>query len=404
MCQLTFSNLNDKVLNRLYITTQLLINTNGVNHKDGFGIFHNWKIKRNVLPPSSVSYFGRLIREAITEDYPVLAHVRHATYTNRKKEVILKHTHPFQSKNYVLAHNGTLEFKDVFRMDDAKYKELIDSQIFLHRLQEVRDSHKNKDIQELLKLTMEEFRGKFAFIIFDKTAKHFYFARGTSAKLHMCYFYREGEKIGYVINTDIGDLKKAVELTVQNYATITGDVLTITELKILMEESVLDSGDLDIINVGEIKETKIPFYTPVITPGYRNIHHNAVTPVIFGVDTMSKDDTVDNKDLILLDKFLTETSDLNLSIEEIDELIICSVGSRILELVPSDMIFIMAQVLPLLKKEITSDKKSRWDAIRNKYFNPIDAYNDLDLQFPYMFNNISLLRKKWRGIRENPIK
>ena len=47
-----------------------------------------------------------------SKNNPNLLHVRKASWINADKLIDEEHTHPFESKNFISAHNGTLELVD----------------------------------------------------------------------------------------------------------------------------------------------------------------------------------------------------------------------------------------------------------------------------------------------------
>jgi|GEM_PF-3998468 len=374
MCQLTYASLNCPIINRIYIANQLLVNTDGVFHKDGFGIFHDWKMEKRLLAPSVLNNFGKILNEVITGNYPVMAHVRQATTTNGFKSVTLDHTHPFRNKNYVLAHNGTLEFKDTKKMRGKEYKNLIDSQIFLHRLSENRNKNKNRDknFPQLLKLTMDEFRGKFAFIIFDIKQKRFYISRGRTAKLFISFLFRDkSEHVGFVVNTDREDLETALKLTVQNYSAMSGEELTTSRIEILKEESTFVTTELGLTKVEDIKETNIPVIQVtargLLVPGSTGYYNAWGLEDAGGAQFIGASEQTVKEDK-LIKEFLDEALRLNLTLEELDELFLCSLGTRILELKPDDLIHMQDDILPLLKKEWEISKRVEWLRISSPLF------------------------------------
>ena len=91
---------------------------------------------------------------------------------------------------------GTLEKKE-----DGLSTTKIDSHIFLERLDA---NFSGITLPEAITKTVDEFYGKFAFLIFDKINKAYYFVKGESANLNYYQFIsRKTDKIlGLAINTE----------------------------------------------------------------------------------------------------------------------------------------------------------------------------------------------------------
>ena len=167
MCQLTFINTHNSKLNALALQFSLLINSRE-KHKDGFGFYNSGTgLVKFVERPSLVSlkdFTGKI------NNTPVIAHVRWASLTNNIRAIDVTNCHPFEKGDLILAHNGTLKFKDDPRMKLEIYKDMIDSEIFLTEFEKNYTERKGEKVflSEVLSKTMEDFYGKFAFLIHNK--------------------------------------------------------------------------------------------------------------------------------------------------------------------------------------------------------------------------------------------
>ena len=137
-------------------------------------------------------------------DKPIIAHVRAASVGT---EVNKENAHPFETKDFILAHNGTLEFRkkeikeewDKMCEEDETLKDKIDSEKFIIFLQKRYDESKNKKFCEVIKGVANEFYGKFAFMIYAKQEDIYYIIRGRSATLHACQILKDkNRKVKYI--------------------------------------------------------------------------------------------------------------------------------------------------------------------------------------------------------------
>ncbi len=254
MCQLIFVNAGATDLNRM-LSFQLSKFDSEFTNRDGFGIFTKGGIWKSVTEPAKIPNVGIILREKIKNPGPVLLHVRAASKGIAVEE---KNVHPFESKDFVLAHNGTLFDKDeVTTWDETKDESRpSDSLMFLNELQN--QYTKKKGVVEALKEAMALFKGKFAFLIFCKKDNTYYAVRGRTADLHIAYISAvtpEGElsPLGYVINTLETTLEKALSEVCHLYELGTGRTL-FYEIKELEKETIYQCNDTDVVEIGKITE------------------------------------------------------------------------------------------------------------------------------------------------------
>lgn len=202
MCQLIYIDTNSKLINS-HLLSSLLLTDTFISHQDGFGVFNGDTLFKDVDCPHIFPELGNWILENTTKK-SILAHVRQASFGTK---IDIKNNHPFESKNLILAHNGTLAIKidKKVKNHDTLFKDIIDSAIFLSYLE--LSYAKSKNLVTSLNETMENFTGKFAFLIFEKSTKNYYAIRGDSADLYISTVVTtENEFIGYVINTELKSL------------------------------------------------------------------------------------------------------------------------------------------------------------------------------------------------------
>lgn len=242
MCQLTWMNLPKSFL-YTGLALQLVTNANR-NNRDGWGIFTEQTGIVKSAEPASYKLGATLAKENLST--PALGHVRLKSAAYRLLPVDITNSHPFEKKNIVLAHNGTLS-SDIF-LDEKK----IDSEIFADALDEYLEKNK-ESVEVALPKIMADFEGKFAFIIYDKRNKVWYAARGNSADLHVAYISLNGRNY-YVVNTD----KDTLDMFCASYFLIAGSqgnaIYLRKDIALLPQESIFRLERDEVKKVGEIKE------------------------------------------------------------------------------------------------------------------------------------------------------
>lgn len=360
MCELTFVNLKDVTLNKLYLFTQMNINSEGV-HKDGFGIYSS-DIYKNEGCFSSIVNPALAINNLVKDNKPVMGHCRHATRIYNKPLVIdVNNAHPFETDKLILAHNGMLEFRDNKNYDE--YKDItVDSQIFLLELDKV---YTGKNIVKALQETMKKFYGVFCFLIYSKLEKRWFAVRGDKRVLHYTFILEDNKKIGYVVNTDLEDMRKACKLFCKTASIVTGKNYTKdTTDWILNEETVYELKDNDIFNIGILQEIERP----------------AVQVIAKEVDKKVKQ----------LANFLLDT---RLSIIELDYLVKNVFNEALLELSEENLLHLLNSVNKI--QNHSSNKKGElwWNICKEYGYDPIYVYqSNPNLQIPYFMNSKDTLQ------------
>lgn len=243
MCQLSFINTHNAKINSLMAL--FLASHNSIQNPDGFGIFVNGKIYKTDSP----GYLVTNVKQLATTDKPVMIHVRKASY---KKDAKLEgKSHPFCFGSYILMHNGTLEPKS-----DKIPDKMIDSEFFTLKL-----SENGNETVSSLKQTMNNFMGKFAFLIYNKNEDKYYAVRGKTADLNYVGIVFNGVT-GYIINTERDTLIRALIMLQNFYPDI-----ELTEITELEKESIFVLEDTQITKIDSIKENEKPV---VINIDYRN--------------------------------------------------------------------------------------------------------------------------------------
>ena len=379
MCQLTFTNLHSAELNKLFLLNISFANT-FIEHKDGFGFFtapdHLYKTK--VSPSSCINLSSVLTK--ITKN-PVMSHVRKASFG--LKEISDEKAHPFKTERLVLAHNGTLDLKSDSGYKKADFPSKIDTEIFLDILDE--EYKKTDTMVGAIKETYSNFTGKFAFLIYEYKTGDYYIARGETAKLHQVEIKKDGERIGFVINTQKDTLITGLILF-NNNAYLKGIKLDWIEdgIKELDESSIYrfnkESDSLE--KVGEIKEEKkevvVVSETNWVTGGYQNY-------------SQKKEFYFDNKNI----KRLFDVCDYwGLTLRVMDELMYLTIGVPILGCTEKDLSYFLEDVFPdLVENGGHKNMVKEWKKTRNKEFAEFYIHQKAELEFPYFLEqDVSKLR------------
>jgi hypothetical protein len=136
--------------------------------------------------------------------------------------------------------------------------------MFLHRLEKI---PLKKNVWNGLVDTMREFRGTFAFLIYDKSSEEFYAARGKNKKLFIAFI---GDR--YVITTEENNLKFSVNLLI-NMSQILGKDLSdeTVDIQEIPENSIHRLDKNSIVHVSKIQETEDPVVQRPITVGTKSV-------------------------------------------------------------------------------------------------------------------------------------
>jgi len=389
MCELTLCNTHRSDLNRLECLHQVLENTRKDN-KDGWGIFTvgSGIYKTSVIPWKTES-LGLAIKKIVTEQ-PVLLHVRSASVGTAVK---VEFNHPFESDRLVLAHNGTLKPK----RELTGYEGKLDSEVFLLELDRVYSTETAGEEQfiKALKETMNNFTGKFAFIIYDKVTTIWYAVRGKTADLHISYILdpkNSNAVTGYVINTARDDLGSSLDISIELMNLLNRPKIPLwSEIEPLKEETIYRLDEGSVVVVGEIKQN-IPVYVPVASfPG--------VSPERMGVwsgrnlgryrnacwGDMYVEDEDEEEDVLGIVRELSDWIVIyGISWEELDVIMLKTLGVPILSCTPEDIGVLRKHVLP----KIQCQRGFRTHMVKKlKTHGHVwirDVYAKGKFQFPYM--------------------
>lgn len=392
MCQLSLIHTKDVNFNFQWTITQSLINTIRTN-KDGTGVYSGSLVKTE-LSPHKIINLPEFIGGAMSEN-PTILHVRLATLFNNKTVVNDKNSHPFESSDLILAHNGSLEPED----DQLKksYPDMIDSEIFLSVLQE---EYEKYPIQTAIVNSMNKFRGKFAFLIYSKRENNYYIVRGRTATLFYSFIYNKGEDflktgepIGIAVNTNKDDLVSGLILST-NTNKINNSWTTFGDPTAIEMETVNILNEFNLKEIGKVKERHKIVKTAAGKAGrsYGNWDQN------YGHYNYDYNETLRQSFTLLNPQYgarIREIHDFmektDLGTVEIDELFSILYGIPILGISGLELTHFCEQVIPYLETKWSKKKNNIWRRIGYP-----GIYNYLEnekIAFPYFFNTPSDLKR-----------
>jgi predicted glutamine amidotransferase len=368
------------------------------NNKDGHGYFVVPKmIWRTIEEGNEVVFKDKYmanVEEFIDGDKEttIISHVRAASF-KFKELVDIENTHPFQVDNLILMHNGTLATDN----EDLEIEKQIDSVWFIQHLADIVKGRKLNPTH--IVKAMEEFTGKFAFLIVDmKQPTKIFVVKGRTADLYYTTI-RDGRNkvLATAINTSENNLK--FSYAPMYWRAIKGTKLIIQEPEELDDESIYiyDTETSELVKTGfEIKEETTVTTTQRMYPrggdgedhwhpqmGY---HSGYVSPA--SIDTM-------------IDKISNLAFTMRLGYTEIN-LIFQLLFNTPLLFAEKEHIEPFLDTLEIIAKEYSNrvgKKLEKWQTIKNSYDydfphgNAIDIYNRTGIVFPWFLQSGSGIKR-----------
>lgn len=406
MCQLTFLHGQTPFVKALLGNLTLI---NSAGNKDGHGVYFPPPIKqyyKTKLSGGETIYsneYWDMIEDLVgdNEELCLMSHVRSASLNH--KEINVANAHPHKVGSIVLMHNGTLETDTNMALE---IEDRIDSYWYTARLASIvgRKHLKPEHIAE----AMEDFRGKFAFLIADtKQPNIIYMAKGKSAGLGYANFVDvDGNKVCFAVNTMKSNLE-TVSLPIFWRAIVGKEISLDDEPKDLDDESIyiydIPAGSL-VKTEQELKER--PSYVRSSTPANRSAYSSEG---YVGYGRGGSYQTASSEDRLVFE-MCRNANDMRLSFGELNHIFFLINGCSILY-ASSDDIKIMAEFIEKLKKtwEGSSNKKKAtlWRKTREEFsekapdFSPIWIYQMAqDFRFPWFVNSTKGLKNVRSRVKE----
>jgi predicted glutamine amidotransferase len=393
MCILTVVNLQNEPLNKRMLL--LLQGIGSLAHKDGWGIRSSLSDDfKCELPANYTINYGDILREFSTENLPILGHIRRASPLI---PINVKNSHPFVEGKISFMHNGNLtpkvekdfvlEYKVKVRDDRGVETEKTikhsDSEIFFKHL--LTKLPTEKGIIPALKKAMEDFYGKFAFVINEEKGET-YVVRGKTADLYISYM-KESEEItskilGYVVNTD-DDLLEICTTLLSNLSQLDGDVpLYFTPPSSLEKESIYVVRELDLKLVDTIAENSAP---AKVYTAYGGEYGREWSFTETGNSITSKKPTDTDKLMDNLFKFMDEFS---ISTRDLQRLFMVLYSTSLLEV---DLVVLrnfVKKVIPTLSSKTTKSLRKRLSKALGTHIllYSTESVIQLGIQFPWMLS------------------
>lgn len=366
MCELTFSNLGK--MNKAYFVNQAIINANS-NNNDGIGYMQDGKIWKSKLSGAFINNLGTLAGDALSDESPLAFHVRYATNRALNEDC---HSHPFSGDKLLLMHNGKLQKKDYSLLPQGK----VDSQVFTEEMEAELVKTPDIPIVDLLQKVMDDWCGKFAFMIYDLRDSNYYIIRGASADLH---WTTVNDKL--VVNTLKSDLLKGTHILRQLHQLTYNEDLKIEEIKEVAKDSIFkfstENGDLEL--VGELVENRPPLTTG---RGWTEDAYGTYYPANRLGSAMAGETTQIEPISGKLKRWLDYHGMTLLELNELSNVIM---GTSLLKLNNDDLRCLYADVLSVLDGKTMPFPLEQWKAlVKLGYANW--AYSQNNFSFPWMLN------------------
>jgi predicted glutamine amidotransferase len=393
MCQLILANTHNKIMNRLLYFI-LSLKDSDTGNKDGFGYTTGDRVFCSDKTPFTAG-IATIIQNSSISTKPVAGHVRSASFVVGKERMLgAEFSHPFISDDYILMHNGTLEFIDIEYAKKYKDARLIDSQMFLLELQESTTKNPLLTLSDHMKETMKKFRGKFAFIIYEKATATFYAIRGKTADLHYAKVI-VNKKPGIVINTAMKELKDTL-----SYATelckIFNIELSYEEPQLIKPETINVLTDDEIIEVSDITENARPV---AITTWFSDGDYEEGESWVGGsrytqrrAEKKQPSDSTNNN-IHKLSKFMSGNG---IPPSELDEIWYHLYGNGLLNITEKQLELFVEKAIPTFNKRRSHNQYVYYERLQTKLktSNLREFFSKSKLQFPYILNDVQTLKKE----------
>ena len=393
MCQLTLVNTGSELINKIFLST--LLQLDSLNNSDGTGFLsiipgkktNKYILYKTELAADRIEELGWEIRANISSNLPIMGHVRAAS---KGIEVKRENSHPFDGERFILAHNGRLYKKDeevtwAATNDDTSIAS--DSLVFLQSLDKCAKKNPSMPFLQIIQKTMVDYKGKFALLIYDKLDGKFYVCRGSSADLHVQKVFTAPEEggelqpIGFIVNTKRMSLSDASTISAPIAQIATNTRIFLDKIEELDKESVYEVNGVNLVKLGELKEN--PIYAPVSKPNTN-----------FG-SSFNRDSSISSSKVDLTIPMWMNAQKISafmkehfLSVWDIDALMYMFLGTTMADSTEESIEIFVNAVIPELSAQV--NVKNRLKKILDPEYGVVFPYfytQVKDLEYPWMLNN-----------------
>lgn len=386
MCELIFVSLKNRSLNQKALYSLLYMDSHDNPH--GTGWFQESKgIQKTDLPGFNILNLGSMLSQSVVGTSPVMAHVRLAS---KGVKVEQKNVHPFEGEHFVLAHNGTLWEKNekvvqVYGVDSRD----SDSLRFLTELEKNYDAEKS--MVEMVDKTMENFSGKFAFLIFNKVTKKYYAFRGKTADLHYVYVKDSatGETLGYIVNTQKKDLELSENLFTNIVQVSSATRIEFGKIEEFPVETAWELTEKEPVKIGEVKQREAVTtsnFLPAVTTGATTTNTTNYRTVL-EVTKLSKNSTAEEKMYYVANWMRSQC----LSPEDLEIISFGVLGITLAEFSIEDLNMFINDVIPQLS--IVGKKVRKQVQKKFRLRIPHSFFNKYNIGFPIGVNTPSQIQR-----------
>lgn len=402
MCQLLFAQSQSNVLTRFLVLEGL--RQASTANPDGTGIYSAetgiYKVADRASNLRSFDFLNRVGNRA-------LAHVRLAS---KGIKVTEENAHPFELERWVLAHNGTLWEKEetpVASTAGAQSRD-SDSLAFLKVLEKL-SADKEASVIKLLNGAMDKFKGKFAFLLYDKLHKKWYAARGKTAQLHISFIYKgippetaEEKAVfnydnpyGYMIMTEKTTVEWATDRAVLSASAITGESYWFTVGTLLEDESIFELVETGAKKIGEIKETPA-FPAASYDSAYSRTPYGGTSRTSDGISSTPFDVKEQAVEALIAEWLIY----YSVSLEDFEHILLRVLGKPICYLLEEDITWIVETLLPMLKpaKNKIGVLRSGLKVTDNLRYSLLKDVPEM--QFPWMLSRQDVIKKAVKVIKK----
>jgi hypothetical protein len=364
-------------------------------HDDGCGVIcPDNRIWKSAMEAGKITNLGDILDSIIVDKKPIPFHIRSATWGI---EVTKENAHPFDGKHFILMHNGTLLPRDGEEPKDKKHDS--DSLRFLNELDETKGKNPEFSFPDVFNKTMENFAGKFAFIIREKETGIDYIIRGRTAELWISTVKDNDNNIGYVINTSNITMKDAFHhfVNIGAFMRVSDGELKLSEPVLLKAETIYEAKSTALLEIGTTKE-----FTPVKKEDKKESKTTSLINRVRGeiIPKVREDSDIGKiiKSAIKIYEFLSEHSMTLLDLQIMFKIM---GGLSLLETTMEDIVMFVDYMIP--KISATKPLKTQVRLILNGKSFPNEVYGKYNLEYPWSVNDAEIVLnalKDYEGIKE----